>query len=285
MSENLSNINLLEAVNVKLEPQGFKGIYGCMIEFQSESNMNFLKFKYSYEYLGNKNHSGPIFKITRFKDVFINDKSPQNFIEEISIEVSEVLYPLEVQCNRSGNFKTITNFKEIQKCWVKKKKELLSKYENESVINYINKFDESMSFEDRFIEKIKSDYFLSLYFQPIFKYYTAFYKIESTLKFPVIGSSKHVSFKINQRLDENHLKENEYRVMLDGEIDDERSLIDLEQKLDFPNYESDDIEDKGNCKIIYQLNSVSKVIEGIHAEFNLNFGNTKKIVLKMFLLE
>ncbi|WP_205692212.1 hypothetical protein, partial [Cellulophaga sp. Z1A5H] len=62
MTKNLISKNLIEAVNVTLEPDGFNGIYGCMIEFQSESNMNFLKFKYSYEYLGNKNHSGHIFK-------------------------------------------------------------------------------------------------------------------------------------------------------------------------------------------------------------------------------
>ncbi|MBA6316568.1 hypothetical protein [Cellulophaga baltica] len=285
MSENLSNINLLEAVNVKLEPQGFKGIYGCMIEFQSESKMNFLKFKYSYEYLGNKNYSGHIFKINRFKDIYINDKSPQNFIEDISIEVSETLYPLEVQCNHSGGFKTIRNFDEIKKRWHKKKKSLLSKYRNESVIKYINVFDKSMSFEELFIEKMRNDFFLSLYFQPIFKYYTAFYKIESTLKFPIVGTSKQVCFKVNQRLDENHLKENEYRIIMDGEIEDERSLTDLEQKLDYPIYNSDSIEDKGNCQITYQLNNISKIIEGIYAEFNLNFGNTRKVVVKMFLLE
>ncbi len=196
-----------------------------------------------------------------------------------------MLYPLEVQCNHSGNFKTIRNFVEIQKRWHKKKKSILSKYENESVIKYINVFDKSMKFEELLIEKMKNDFFLALYFQPIFKYYTAFYKIESTLTFPIVGTSKQVSFKVNQRLDENHLKENEYRIIIDGEIEDERSLIDLEQKLDFPNYNSDDIEDKGNCTITYQLNNISKIIEGIHAEFNLNFGNTKKVVVKMFLLE
>ncbi|WFO16776.1 hypothetical protein M601_002970 [Cellulophaga baltica 4] len=72
---------------------------------------------------------------------------------------------------------------------------------------------------------------------------------------------------------------------MDGEIEDERSLTDLEQKLDYPIYNSDSIEDKGNCQITYQLNNISKIIEGIYAEFNLNFGNTRKVVVKMFLLE
>ncbi|MBU2946312.1 hypothetical protein [Zobellia uliginosa] len=285
MTKNPFNTDLLSAVNLRLNPKGFNGVYGCMIEFQSGESSNMLRYKQQFEYLGERNGQNHLFRITRFEDIFINDRKPDSFLEELSHEVSMTLYPLDVECNSTGSFKIITNFPEIQKRWSVKKDELLNKYTDESVQKYIEKVCYSLAFKERLLVKLESDYFLSVYFKPIFIYYTAFLSFETNLSFPVLGLSKPVNFKVNQSIDEKQLQQNEYRIHINGQIDDDRSLADLEQKFDYPNYSTEDEEEKGSCSFIYLLNNKTKIIEGINGVFDLKFGSTRKVLVKMFLLE
>ena len=285
MTKNPFNTDLLSAVNLRLNPKGFNGVYGCMIEFQSDESSNILRYKQQFEYLGERSGQNYLFRITRFEDIYINDRKPDSLLQELGHEVSKILYPLDIECKFTGDFKTVTNFSIIQERWLVKKNKLLSKYSDESVLKYIEKVSFSLAFEERLLAKLKSDYFLSVYFKPIFIYYTAFLNFETNLSFPVLGLSKPVNFKVNQSIDEKRLKQNEYRIHINGQIDDERSLADLEQKFDNPNYSSEDEEEKGSCTFTYLLNNETKTIEGINGVFDLKFGNSRKILVKMFLLE
>ena len=285
MTKNPINTDLLSSVNLIVAPQEFKGDYGCMIEYQSDKGSNLLRYKLKFEYLGKKNGQSYLFRITRHQDVYINDRKPDSFLHEIGYEVSKILYPLDVECNFIGSFKTVANFSEIQKRWSAKKNELLSKYQDESVRKYIEKTSYSLALKERLTTKLESDYFLSVYFKPIFIYYTAFLSFETNLSFPVLGLSKPVNFKVNQSIDEKQLQQNEYRIHINGQIDDDRSLADLEQKFDYPNYSSEDEEEKGSCAFTYLLNNKTKIIEGINGVFDLKFGSTRKVLVKMFLLE
>lgn len=285
MTKNPFHTDLLSAVNLKLNPKGFNGVYGCMIEFQSDQDSNLLRYKQHFEYLGENNGQNHLFRITRFDNIYINDREPDSFLQELGQEVSGVLYPLDVECNPIGNLKTIVNFEEIQERWNVKKGQLLTKHKNESTVKYIERVSYSLAFKERFLNKLNSDYFLALYFKPIFVYYTAFLNFETQLSFPILGSAKPVNFNINQAIDEKALQRNEYRIHISGSIDDERSLVDLEQKLEYPNYSSENNEDKGSCDISYLLNDETRIIEGINGVFDLKFGRTRKILVKMFLLE
>jgi len=210
-----------------------------------------LRYKQEFEYLGENNGQGHLFRVTRSNDIFVNDKEPDSFIHELGCEVSKVIYPLDVLCGQVGNFKTVTNFTEIQERWSVKKEQLLTKFKDESVKKYIESVSQTMAFKERFLSKLKSDFFLAIYFKPIFLYYTAFLNFETNLSFPVLGLAKPVNFKINQAIDET----------------------------------SEDDEDKGTLDLTYLLNYETQVIEDIYGAFDLKFGYVKKIQIKMFLLE
>ncbi|WP_430909423.1 hypothetical protein [Maribacter sp. 2-571] len=285
MTKNPLKTDLLSAVDLRLNPMKFNGVYGCMIEFQSDNEAHLVRYKQRFECIGKDRKDNLNFRITRFEDIYINDKKPSVFLHELGHAVSSVLYPLDIECNRMGDFRTVTNFKEIQKRWTDKKASLLAQYKDESVVNYINKASKTLENEHRFLAKMKSDYFLALYFKPIFLYYTASFNFETNLSFPVLGSAKPVNFTVNQRIDEKALERNAYKIHVSGTVNDERSLADLEQKLDYPNYPSESEEDKGSCTITYYLNNAAQFIAGIDGVFDLKFGTSKKVKVKMFLLE
>lgn len=285
MTQNLVEKDLLSAVNLRVNPDGFNGVYGCMLEIQTEKASHQLRYKQRFESVGGKHQNKHVFRITRFEEVWINDKAPDGLLQTLAHEASKVLYPLEVECRLTGAFKKVSNFKEIKKRWAKKEKALLEKYRSKDAIKYIELMDRAFAFEESFQKKMESNYFLALYFKPIFQYYTAFFNFENTFTFPLLGSKEPVQFKVQQSIDEQALYQNEYRVHMVGEIEDDRSLADLEQRLDFPNYTAEGPEKKGACDVMYILNDQTRMIEAIDSVFEPNFGPTRKLKVKMFLLD
>ena len=285
MTSSLAEKDLLSAVNLRLKPEGFNGVYGCMLEIQSDKTSHQLRYKQRFESIEGKYQNKHVFRITRFDEVFINDKKPDGLLQTLAHDVSKVLYPLEVECRLTGGFIKVSNFKDIKKRWANKKKALLEIYQNKDAIKYIELTDRSFAVEENFQKKMESNYFLALYFKPIFQYYTAICSFENTITFPLLGTAKPVRFKVQQSIDEQALYQNKYRVYLVGQIADDRSLTDLEQRLNFPNYPAEEPEKKGTCDIMYMLNDQTRIIEGIDSVFEPNFGPVRKLKVKMFLLD
>lgn len=75
---------------------------------------------------------------------------------------------------------------------------------------------------------------------------------------------------------------------INGNIDDERCALDLEQKLDNPHYKELDKNEKpllGSCNLIYLFEGETGVIKAIEAEFETHFSMPKKILVKLSLLK
>ncbi|WP_010520524.1 hypothetical protein [Aquimarina agarivorans] len=281
-----------------LNPEGLYTRYGCMIIFEDNHAKNALRYKLEIKYIGKSEENNNIFRIDRNPEIYINDTSPEANTDELAAKVSQVIYPLEIETTARGTLHTITNFKEVQTRWQKVKRQIKSYYQGESVDQYIALNDKTLIYPSLFQKKMAQDWFLHLFFAPIYGSYPddAFNPEKSsfiispsynTSKYYVAGNAGPVSYKTINKIKKNPSGPIHF-VKIKGELHDERCALDLEQELEFPYYKMLNPEEKalkGTCDLTYGINKKTGVIEGIEAFFDTQFENPKKVTVKMFALE
>ena len=281
MRELLRKDNKLKH-HLTLHPNNLNGRYGCMITFQKGEIKNEIRYKLDVEYLKNTNTS-TLYRIGRAQDLFINDKAPDNFMDQLAFETSKIIYPLEIGFLNDGSINHIQNFDEITSRWLQAKKKIKEYYKGELVDKYLNLINNTLKFEEKLMRKLTKDWFLYMYFKPLSKdIYT-----EKYFQFPTAGKALPVNYEITQKIEERSDAE-DILIKIEGKIKDDRCALDLEQELDYPYFKSIDINEKdleGNCAITYTLNKNNRIIEGIEAEFYTEYLEPKRIEIKMFLLE
>jgi len=281
MRELLKGENKLKT-DLTQHPNNLNGRYGCMVIFQKGDIKNEVRYKLDIQFLKIQDES-IIFKLDRADEIFINDKAPDNFMDQLALETSKVIYPLEMGFLNDGNIKNIQNFHEITNRWLLAKKKIKEYYKGELVDKYLSLINNSLKFEEKLINKLSKDWFLYLYFKPLSNdIYT-----EKYFQFPTAGKALPVNYQITQKIEERSDTE-DILIKIKGKIKDDRCALDLEQELDYPYFKSIDKNEKdleGNCDITYILNKNNRIIEGIEAEFYTEYLEPKKIEIKMFLLE
>lgn len=262
----------------------FKGEYGCMVLFEEGSSKNQLRYKLTIEHCGVVNNNQNIFKIDRDSKIYVNDKEPEDFIDKIAIQVSQVIYPLEIKTSYEGAFKDILNFDHILSRWKQQKKAIKETYKGDIVDKYIKLTDTTLSDVEFLKDKITKDWFINLYFSPIYKWYSDDLYVETDVKYPISGKAKPVNYKVRQEIEETEF--NDLEINFKGTIQDERCALDLNQKLDYPYYRSKNSDERdleGEANIKYLLNKKTGIIDGYEAIFNTLFEIPKKVTVKMFL--
>lgn len=287
MEENIAIKKSLINNKINLDPTGLYSRYGCMIIFEDNHAKNSLRYKLEIKYLGKSDHNSNIFQINRNTDIYINDKFPESSMDELASKVSQVIYPLKLECNQNGTLKSVINFDEIKERWIVLKKELKKYYKGEVTDKYIKLNDITLSVSELFLNKIKQDWFLHLFFAPIHVSYTDSRYVFDKPKYYIAGNAGLVEYETKKTLEENSSGPIHF-VKINGTINDQRCALDLEQELKFPYYKtlnSDEKPLKGTCNITYGINKETGVIQGIEAYFETNFVEKKKITVKMFSLD
>ncbi|WP_344923956.1 hypothetical protein [Aquimarina addita] len=272
-----------EESRLSLEATNAKSIYGCMITFDEKGSQETnIKYKLSIEHIAERENSYNAYKINRAEDVWINHKTPESSYDQFSFLSSQFIYPLEVETTATGNLNKITNYKEIKERWKAHEILLQKKYQGDFVSDYIKSMSFSLVNEDVFFSKIKNDWFIYLYFSPLYiSYSDDLYKF-TRRSYPIIPGTLPVKYELKQSIEQikQHL-----RVQVKGSIDDDRCTLDLVQGLNAP-YHSilnpSEKKAKGTCAIEYFINQVTGVLEGYHGTFEQKIEGIKKVSISMY---
>ncbi|WP_340199085.1 hypothetical protein [Ascidiimonas sp. W6] len=266
------------------EPESFSAQYGCMIIFEEDDVINELRYKLNVTFLEQEEFTSTLL-VDREPDFFINDKIPNNLNEIIPFEVSSFIYPLVVETNYQGNISRINNFDEIKIRWKKLKNTLNRKYDNAILAKYIKQSENYLRSIQSFEKRIFQDWFLNLYFAPIYTSYSDDLYTFKQIGYPIIKGISPINYQIKQKIIESP---KDIRITLNGEIDDPRCALDIEQGSNTPYFSIINPKEKklkGTNDILYFVNKNSGVIEGYNAVFETSFYIPKKVTIKMFLLE
>ncbi|PKV50745.1 hypothetical protein ATE84_2811 [Aquimarina sp. MAR_2010_214] len=275
----------LKESHLYLKPDGFSGKYGCMVVFEDNNQKNELRYKLDITFIERSNEINTVYSIDRDDEVFINDRAPENFIDQLAFEASTFMYPLLVTTNYEGKIFDIANFEAVKNRWRKHQKELKEKYKGKLVDLYLKRMDEALQSKNIFEQKILKDWFLYLYFAPLYTSYSDDYFVYKKITYPIVNKITPVSYDVEQKI-EKHKKG--FRVKINGEIQDDRCAKDIEQFLNTPYHNiinPGEKDLKGECEIQYLINDVSGIVEGYDAKFRTSFRVEKKINVRMFLLE
>ena len=289
MEQNVKSINTSAFNNNILifNPKNLNAKYGCSVLFADDNSKNEIRYKLDISFTGNIENRLKTFIINREDKIYVNDIIQNNFIDKLALETSKCLYPLHIKTKSNGKLIEILNFEDITSRWVKKKKTLKKDYKSKLTQKYINATDRSLISKDVLLHKISRDWFINLYFNEIYKFYSQDLYINEKLSYPVLGNVKPLEYKVISKIKLNEDKK-DIRLDINGTIDDERCALDLEQKLDYPYYKELNKNEKplkGTCDLIYLFDGKTAIIEAIEAEFKTHLSTSKKILVKMFLLK
>ncbi|QKX05024.1 hypothetical protein HN014_08880 [Aquimarina sp. TRL1] len=286
--ENNCN-NALVDNSVNLHPEGFEGTYGCMFTFDEKEAKNHLRYKMKVKHTGRLEGYFNTYTLNRDKKTYINDSEPDSFIDKLAMEVSSVLYPLQIKTLQDGTFLSVVNFEEIKERWYKKKAEIQEKYKGAVVEKYIQLTSNSLYSQEVLNEKMAKDWFVNLYFSSLYKWYSDDCYVFEHIQYPIAGTTTAVNYNVTKKIGtEDMTQAVGLMIEIKGEIEEERCILDIEQGLDF-SYNKlinpQEKELKGNVNITYLLNKQTGVIEGCEGVFSTEFTPPKKTTVQLFLLE
>ncbi len=279
----------LHASTLKLHPEGLYTRYGCMITFEEKQKKQELRYKLDIKYIGKSEANHNLFRLERSTAVYINDKLPDTSTEELAAQISQVIYPLELETKANGAFYRVVNFEAIQSRWQQVKTDVKSYYKGDVVDKYIALHDAPLTYPDVFNAKIAQDWFIHVFFSKLYLNYTARLSFESKEGYYVAGHAGKVNYDTVKTIEDNPSGPSHF-VTIKGAINDERCALDLEQELTFPYYASNFPDEKqpqlkGSCDIMYAIHKETGVVTGIEGIFDTQFMSPKKVTVKMFALD
>ncbi|MDR2275049.1 MAG: hypothetical protein LBF27_29335 [Sphingobacterium sp.] len=168
-------------------PIGHSMRYGVRLEMYLKERKYEVKYEIDLIRLANTDENLNCFSIDRSKELFINEMEPDLMVDQLAHEVSNVLYPMEIVVDFEGRFSEIQNLTQIQKRWVKLKSELKSKYEGNIVESYFSRMENCIFDPFLLNSAIKQqDWFLNVFFQPIYSNYNGLEAKDLHVHFPII---------------------------------------------------------------------------------------------------
>ncbi|WP_452222684.1 hypothetical protein [Lacinutrix chionoecetis] len=289
MEDKIKSTNTIAFDNyhLKFNTKKLSGKYGCSVLFNDGKSQNEIRYKLDISIKDNLESGGKIFVVDRENKIFVNDVIQNDFIDKLALETSKCLYPLHLKTKRNGKLIEILNFDAILSRWEQTKVNLREDYKSGLTEKYIKATEKSLLSKDILLKKISKDWFINLYFNSFYKFYSQDLYIDEKLSYPILGNAKPVKYKVKSKIQLNE-DTKDIRLDINGNIDDERCALDLEQKLDHPHYKNLNEEEEplpGTCNLIYLFDGKTGIIEAIEAKFETEFSIPKKILVKLFLLK
>lgn len=168
--------------------------YGVDLTFKQNGKENRLLYTIKVQYDYQINLSDWVISLTK-SGVYLNDKSPDGYKQEFDLEFgTNVLYPLQVVASQKGDLKWIKN--DSCASFVTRyeafKKKILKANTGIYVDNYFRSLGGQMPTKQLITERLLSDWFWALYFQPVREYHTT---TPVTLLLPLGTFKEPVAYK------------------------------------------------------------------------------------------
>ncbi len=108
------------------------------VDLQLDKRLDYsITVEYLEKKISNKLHHWRVDK----KKIFFNQKEPSLVVEEISVKLIKVIYPINIATDYSGKIISITNHEEILGRWLDSKEKLILEYKGELVYKLLRKFE------------------------------------------------------------------------------------------------------------------------------------------------
>ncbi|WP_445711920.1 hypothetical protein [Flavobacterium sp.] len=209
-------------------------------------------------------------------------------LEELEAKIQETLYPLEIEVDDDGFFIGIANYEQILERWQTVKEKLLDEFDGVAVLKTILFYDAIFFDALLLFESLQNDLFLKTYFSGLFCNYTLGYTFENCLDFPILKGCKNAKYKVHNKIDPYLNDEVFFTITREGTLEDERVLLDFEEKLNEPYFALfDDKQEKamGGFASHYVLNNTTHSIENISLECTLELEKKRTIKMTVRLLD
>ena len=248
--------------------------YGVMLALFNDEKVNTIKYEISVRWIGkeDKNH---YIEINKISDTCINDQEPDLMFDILAVKAASALYPLQLIVTSSDGIVGINNVADIQKRWENTKQEIRKYYSSDVLEKYLRLNDKTLQSEETLLRSLRNDWFLHAYFNRIYQPYGREYSFTNHILAPFVFDSNGVEYTIQQTINPIIDEQGFVKIEMKGEFSDERSLIDLESGLNYPQYESAN-KPEGNYYAQYLIKSQHHTIDTLMIDCSLSLNNSKK---------
>ena len=284
--ENYPRAEFESGFTLRCKPSNKKINYGVTYTVTVDDIVNTISYQLSVE-CKQINNGHILYEINKQK-TYINNEETNLIADQLAEKTAEVLYPLKVIINPDGKFTGIDNFKVIQKRWISTKKKLKEYYQGDWSNKYLELTEATLKSEIGLYNALCGDWFLSSFFAGIYINYTAFFKFENTILFPIIPNISPLTYKVLQTTDEYLDEYGQLTVEQTGILDDERAKADSENGAIFANYamQYPDAEKvKGEFRSKYFLNPKDNTIESLFLQCSIELNQLKTVQVVAALID
>ncbi|NII84578.1 MULTISPECIES: hypothetical protein [unclassified Pedobacter] len=205
--ETTTAIRALQNRNFKPQwPVGHKMDYGLRMEMYADEKIHEIKYELQVERLENTVENFTCFAIDRMGPVYINEIEPDLLADQLAYKVSTAFYPMNVVLDAQGTVLEIQNISDIKRRWQTVKTEINQTFEGPILDEYMHRMEKNI--EDPFVLNLAfkdQDWFLNVFFLPIYRNYHIEDEPASALYFPILpfrNTGYSSSFVLNPHLND-----------------------------------------------------------------------------------
>lgn len=188
-------------------PVGKSLRYGLQLDIESNEETNELKYEIEVTRLYDKETGNMVFQIQRVSDVYINEILPDLVFDKLAFIVGSVFYPLIIELDGRGEIYTIANHQDILLRWPSVKEQVYQDFEGVLTEDYLLKMESLLQSVDQTTIALKNyDWFLNVFFKPIYKNYEARLNQKETAWYYPVTVSSNQYYSVEETLQDflNH---------------------------------------------------------------------------------
>lgn len=253
--------------------------YGVKILIQKGEITKSIKYEIDLKWLGveDDNH---IVELSKISAVFIDDVQPDLIMDRLATEIFGKIYPISLSLNRKGQIADIYNFNDIQLRWENVQNEIRKGRKGEWIEKYIKLTGKSFLNKKIFLEKLLTNWHLHSLFLGIHQTYTRKYFIENIISFPMVQGIEPIQYNTKQEVSQYLDNYGMIQVKITGKSIDQRSIKDIEYKLNVPNFPEEE-KLRGEYIAKYFIDPTTNIIDASITECSLELNTKKNITIKI----
>jgi hypothetical protein len=190
-------------------PLGKMTQYEVCISHHNATSEKELQIKYDAElHCWEKRGDHFLFQLNR-KALKINDKEDlNNPALELAHECGSIIYPIEFLVDADGRMTSVNNYPDILQRWAAMQPRLQAYFAGAIAQAYIEDTAAAIREEPLFRQLIRSDWFCTMYFAPLYRQYIFDFPLKLEISYPLLPDCQPVFFEVNQfrsNLDDKHI--------------------------------------------------------------------------------
>ncbi len=269
-------------LSFKFNPLGIARTYGVLFVSEDE-NRKKLQFHYEIDVICIEETQDDHFLFEIFKhQIYINEKTPDILIDELSERCGKVLYPLQLKVNRQGEIIKINNYQYIVDRWEAEKKAILRSYKGKEVTLLMKNMDAVIEDINKLTDMLlQRDWFITLFFAPIYNF-----NVTKNIALPFIPYQLGCPYEFKNKITKHTHKKEDVVIRLKGKCIDTRSERDI-LRGNLISLDKEKKRVKGKIDINYQFYKEAKLANAITGICSLDFpsGKSKKMTVEMYNLK